>query len=490
MKKQEQIKLTYLLHLVCLLTGSAIYSQKASDVLEDGISMNNSQIIIFNKAEKKDMDDKTIEYEILDGKIGIVKDSAIFLVKGELVKTFMTPLNPLDYSYEGKSEQKPDQIDVAVADALKSLITYVGNYTGVSAEILTSGNRPQIENCQSKFTALNTEFGAIKKMLETDYKAEIATTFQKLKDLDFVDKDITKAGIDTAQGEITAYSRHYSNIDDRIKDFKNNISAFNCGAAEHDFLIQGLFNEKVKDLELVKAEQFKRVGNLEIAFNEVNKVYQLASRPKKCGDWCLPINPDTKLDKGKITVNTFTIKKSGFRLSTVNDKKMVANEIIVEESKDVVQKVFLFRKFRRFVPEVSAGIAYTNLNFPKYSAVTDDTTGELKVAEIGNDNIKRLNITAMLNYNYFVADSDIHPFIQLGAGINTDFPTLFIGSGLRFNAFNGGRLAISCGFAGSWIKSLKSLKVGDVVEESADVEKDIEYEFAKPKLYYGIQYNF
>ncbi|MGK4568490.1 hypothetical protein [Flavobacterium sp. 3HN19-14] len=142
---------------------------------------------------------------------------------------------------------------------------------------------------------------------------------------------------------------------------------------------------------------------------------------------------------------------------------MSADEIIAEDGASKLEKVVRFRKFRRFIPEVSAGVAYTNLDFPKYDAVTDDATGDLKVSKIGNDNVKRLNLTVMINYNYFIENSDIHPFVQLGAGINTDFPTLLLGAGLRFNAFNGGRFALSCGFAGSWIKSLKSLKVGDIV---------------------------
>lgn len=477
---------------------SSVKGQKAKDVLEDAINMKESQHILFTKSDVKNVTDKGVEYQILGtSKIGVLKDSIVFLVKGELVKTYITPLNPLDYSFESKNELKPDQIDASAANALKDIVTYVKKYQagkGQTFKARYEGNSfetIEIVNikCDSTFEVLNNLVVKIKGSLENDYKIEISKAFQSLKGLDFKNKDNTKVGIDNAKIASDKYKKHYVAIDTEISNLKKEVLTYNCGDNKDVFIIKNLFNQIIKDLTSVKKEQYKRVENLELAVTSVNKTYLDATANAKC-DWCIEIKPNATLEKGKIASYTFTINKSGYRLTNTNDKGQDIDEITSEESKEISKKVFYFRKFRRFVPEVSSGIAYTNLDFPKFGAVTDEATNELKVAKIGEDNIKRINITAMINYNYYVDNSDIHPFIQLGAGINTDFPTLFLGTGLRFNAFDGGRFAISVGFAGSWIKTLDNLKIGDVVKDDSDVEKDIIYEFAKPKLYYGIQYNF
>lgn len=490
-----KLKLLYI--LTSVLFTISVQGQKAKDVLEDAISMKNSQSILFKKADVNDKTDAVIEYEILEtGKIGILKDSLIFLVKGELVKTYVKPLNPLDYSFESNNELKLDKIDAEAADALQNIVTYVSNYS--KSEVSNSDNKKgflaitindPMTNCKSEFDKLNKLLIDIKKKLSFDKKDTITTAFSTLKKLNFIKAETVKEEIYKVKEEINSLDKYYAEVDNEIKTLKNEIIGFDCSKKDYVFLIQNAFNQHIKDLISVKKEQYKRVENLKLAFDAVEKMYDAATSNQDC-EWCIEIKPNATLEKGKIATYTFTLKKSGYRLATSSDKESSVDEIIAEESNSVSKKVFHFRKFRRFVPEVSTGIAYTNLDYPKYGAVTDEATGELKVSKIGEDNIKRINITAMLNYNYYIDHSDIHPFIQLGAGINTDFPTLLLGTGLRFNAFNGGRFAVSVGFAGSWIKSLDTLAIDDVVQNVSDVDKDIHYEFAKPKLYYGIQFNF
>lgn len=475
----------------------SVQGQKAKDVLEDAIGMKNSQSILIKKADVNNKTDGVLEYEILEtGKIGILKDSLIFLVKGELVRIYIKPLNPLDYTFESKNELKTDIIDTEAADALRNIISYssgiikdLNTTNGQLKGLFAENTKPSIMECSTEFDSLNKRLIEIKKKLSYDKKDTIATAFSTLKKLNFINPETVKDNLDKVKEDIKMLDRYYSLIDNKINKLKEEIIGLDCNEKDYLFLIQNAFNQHIKDLNSVKKEQYKRVENLKIAFDAVEKVYDAASSNQVC-DWCIEIKPNATLEKSKIASYTTELKRSGYRLATSSDKKSSINEIIAEESNSITKRVFHFRKFKRFIPEVSSGIAYTNLDFPKYGAVTDEVTGELKVAKIGEDNIKRINITAMLNYNYYVDYSDIHPFIQLGAGINTDFPTLLLGTGLRFNAFNGGRFAVSIGFAGSWIKSLDTLKIGDIVQDDSDVEKDIHYEFAKPKLYYGIQFNF
>ncbi len=159
-------------------------------------------------------------------------------------------------------------------------------------------------------------------------------------------------------------------------------------------------------------------------------------------------------------------------------------------TKEEVSKIIGVRRFQRFVPEVSVGIAYTDLSFPKYSTNTD-ASGKDIVAEAGEEKINKLNFTTMINFNWFMTNSPIHPFWQIGIGVNADFPTLLTGIGARLNVTGAKRLALAVGFATTWIKTLDQLKLGDVVSGPADVEKDTKFKFnKKPKPYFGIQYNF
>jgi len=487
-----KLKLLYI--LTSILFTISVQGQKAKDVIENAIGMNSSQSILFKKADVTNKTDAVMEYEILQtGKIGILKDSLIFLVKGELVKTYIKPLNPLDYSFESKNELNPDKIDAEAADALKNIVTYVSDISKIKDSDLKGFWANKIitpsKNCDKEFDDLNKLLVDIKKELKYDKKDTIAAAFSVLKKLNFIKPETVKGGIDKVKEEINFLDKHYVAVDNDIKKLKDEIIGLKCSENDYLFLLQNAFQQHIKDLVAVKKEQYKRVENLKLAFDAVEKVYETATSNKDC-EWCIEIKPNATLEKGKIASYTFALKKSGYRLATSSDKESSVDEIIAEESNSISKKVFYFRKFKRFVPEVSSGIAYTNLDFPKYGAVTDEATGELKVAKIGEDNIKRINITAMLNYNYYIDHSDVHPFIQVGAGINTDFPTLLLGTGLRFSAFNGGRFAVSVGFAGSWIKSLDTLAIDDVVQDVSDVDKDIHYEFAKPKLYYGMQFNF
>jgi hypothetical protein len=94
----------------------------------------------------------------------------------------------------------------------------------------------------------------------------------------------------------------------------------------------------------------------------------------------------------------------------------------------------------------------------------------------------------MINWNIYLPDWDLLPFIQLGTGVNAAYPTIFLGGGFRFKISNN-QFAISYGLAGSWTKSLSTLKIGDKVTGTAQLEKDIIYDFKK-SAYFGIQYNF
>lgn len=185
--------------------------------------------------------------------------------------------------------------------------------------------------------------------------------------------------------------------------------------------------------------------------------------------------------EGKISIYTVTIKESGYMLS---DSK----EIVSIESKEVNKKSLRVRKFQRIVPEVSIGTAFTFFKYNTYGT-TSDSSGVLYVASPTENLIRNINITTMINYNYYIHNSPIHPLWQIGLGVNSGIPTLMSGFGLRTKTGQR-RITITGGLAMTWVKELDKLKVGDKISGTDDIDKDLTFQFAKPTGYIGIQYNF
>lgn len=191
---------------------------------------------------------------------------------------------------------------------------------------------------------------------------------------------------------------------------------------------------------------------------------------------------------------TLIIKGSGYKLS---DK----DEIISSETNEIIKRTVMARKFKRFITEVSTGTAFTFFEYPIYGTTSDSSgikTDNQYIASPEKSSVRNLNITTMVNFNYFIPNSNIHPLFQIGIGVNSGMPTLLSGVGLRLTGIGSvskskesHRVAITGGIAMTWIKELDKLKVGDQVSGTADIENDLKYQFSwPPRLYIGLQYSF
>lgn len=198
--------------------------------------------------------------------------------------------------------------------------------------------------------------------------------------------------------------------------------------------------------------------------------------------WCIKLD-EVPSKEGKISVYTISIKENGYELS---DKL----EIVSIESKDILKRTFRVRKFQRFVPELSVGVAYTFFTYNTYGT-TSDASGQQFVAPPTENSVRNINITTMINLNLYCPNSNIHPLWQIGLGINSEMPTLITGLGVRLNLNSKTRFRITGGLAMTWIKDLETLKVGSKISGTSDIDKDLKYK-TSPLLspYVGLQYNF
>ncbi|XZF14082.1 hypothetical protein ACTHGU_20070 [Chitinophagaceae bacterium MMS25-I14] len=484
----------YLMFLAVALCSITIASaQKARDVLEDGIVVKENQKIFLS------VTDKALWYACSKTPYNPhpLGDSAIFLPRSTAVNVYMAPLNPLNYSITTGNQLILDPIDEVAAQAYGSIIGMFDNViqfntpagsTKAAAMALPHLARPAPKKgaapppATCNFDNLIALYNTINMALGQDKKADVAKTFSALAALDFKQQAVTVAAIGSAKSDIDAIKKFYSDIDGNIKQLSTDVAAFKCDDNNgYVFIVQNIFNGLIRELKAAKDAQYKRVTNLDKCHALVAKAAMDAAKTDGI-DWCVRLDA-VPAPKGKLSVYTVTVNTDGYVLSA-------DNEIVAATPKQIIKQTIIVRRFQRFVPEVAAGVAYTLLSFPKYGTTTDSLTGKQYVSDAGTDIVKRLNVSVLLNYNYFIPNSLIHPFIQLGVGANADFPTLLAGGGIRFNFIGKGRISLSTGVATSFIKTLDKLKVGDEVTGSADVEKDLKYQLAVPKMYFGIQYNF
>jgi len=478
--------LTSLAILICYQFASA---QKASDVLENGIHLKTGQKLFLqfdNKVLKFDAA-KSLQDPANPPDFTTLEDSTIFLVTKNGLNVYLRPFNPLNYSYNTENKVVIDPINEAAATALGSIIDVLGTVIPTkAAPPAAAGSKSKVIippiKCE-KFKTLQTKVELIQTKLTDSKKAKTVEIFKKLKILDFADEASTKAELVIIKASVTEIENHFKEVAALIEEAKTEVKNYDCDFPE-SFTAKYIFNAILKDLATTMEEQKKRLDNLQTTYNLVEKAQQTASigGGENGLRWCYKLD-EVPSKEGKISICTITIKESGYKLS---DKE----EIVSIESKDALKRTFRVRKFQRFVPEVSIGTAFTFLKYNSYGT-TSDSTGQQFVGSPTENMVRNLNITTMLNFNYYIPNSPIHPLYQLGVGINSGIPTILTGFGLRSNINGIKRLTISGGIAMTWIKELDKLKVGDKISGTDDIDKDYKYSSA-PKFtpYVALQYNF
>jgi len=484
-----------ILIILSLISSTYFYSQKASDVLENGIKAksNDLMIIKYNSASKlleyslsSSFNDATkpINFKPLDNETLILNPS-------NSINVYAFPVNPLNFNFTNKIEFINDPIDAEAAKVQLGIINLftkiqpaqslnIYNYIRAMANNTTVLSETNV--CTKALNNSRDSINEVIELLKNDHKDEIVKIFKNLKGLNFSEKTVTISDLSSIEKELTKIKTSFSTTLEKITKIEDDIKKLECD------LDQDKFNKLVielalKDIKKALNGQYKRYENLYSVFEIVDK----ASKEYASGGgvdglrWCkLLKNVETK--SGKIAILTININESGAELSE-------DNEIIKSTTKEVVTTVIKFRKFQRFIPEISAGTAYTFFKYKEYGTSTNDL-GEQIVSVASENNITNLNVTSMLNLTYYIENTSVHPFWQIGVGANSEIPTLLTGFGLR-SVFGSNRICISGGIAMTWIKELQNLKLGDNVDGTTTIENDLKPTFSwPPKPYIGIQYNF
>jgi hypothetical protein len=162
------------------------------------------------------------------------------------------------------------------------------------------------------------------------------------------------------------------------------------------------------------------------------------------------------------------------------------NGIQVKEGKVISKTDITLSSYKTFVTEFSPSLFFTNMDYQVFGTKVENGLTKV-VVEQGN----KTNTSFAANFNFVYNSAKgkgigINPMFQIGVGITKERPSLLLGGGLRFTR----DVFISFGAMFSWKRDLDKLKLGDTIESSATLEKDLTYNInTKPYFYLGIGYN-
>lgn len=471
-------------------------SQTVSEVIKKGVPLKKNQAIFLTHTGNVFKFTLTSDFARPSVNPNQYHDSTLFLPRSTGVNVYLQPLNPLSFSYDTAVAYLPDQINEEADKAFGSIISFLGKYLNGGNSGLNSGVNPSVDNQIAK-TAKDTcickqceklwrfpeLLKTLKNKFDADPKDKIIAEFRKLKGLPFDNQKETKYEIDADSIEILAFQKHYDSIRSDIANLRSQVESFDC-EREDAWLIKGELADILNDVQNTFNAKLARLGNLKKAHELVLAAYKRGQEQTAIGSpWFNKEPIYVEVDEKKLTYLTIVVNASGFEVKSDD------GEIIGIDKKVISKKVLRFRRFQLFIPEVSAGVALTNLTFPKYGTSKNLTTGIDTVANAGEESFKNVNFSAMINWVLYTG-ADVSPFIQTGIGVKADYPTFFVGGGARFSLYDK-VLSVSGGFASTWIKQLSTLHIGSPVSGTAELEKDLKYEFKWPlKFYVGIQYHF
>lgn len=481
MKKIYHCRTSHLLSMrfiakltVCLLLSSTAYSQTVNDVLEKGNYVKKASDIYFKLdsifyigvLNKKDAG-KPIDYEFN-------ADSVLFLTSDNNTDVFIQPLNPLNFTIGSISKLVPDAISKAESDALKTigeLLADVNKNLFQDPLAGGAGNDPSssIQQCM-----LKVENGLAR---ENNNFKEMNKIFNALKKLDFEQQIFTHNQFNEAVKNMGIINKNLNDIDSMIQLIDADSKIFGQDSDSINIILQRYvyrnYVHSIRDAYNIRKRQFT---NLEKA---KDLVYDAINKADKY-NWHFKLSP-ISVTKAENAVYTVAIDTNAWNM---NDEGV----LVQKSGGKKISRTIIIRKFQLLVPEVSVGTYYTFFKYKVYGTITD-STGQQFVAEPTFNTLKRFNASVMLNYNFYIPNTPIRPLLQFGGGIQSGIPVLMAGGGLRIG--NSNAFSITGGVALTWIRELQTLKVGDRVSGTAELEKDLKYEFSFPlKGYVGIQYNF
>lgn len=182
--------------------------------------------------------------------------------------------------------------------------------------------------------------------------------------------------------------------------------------------------------------------------------------------------PAGEMKDVSIVVQRRIVDSTGGRLTLRND---TADTLLVR-----------IRRKQTFVAELAPGVAFlSSVAYPRFGT---SQAGGQTIVQQGDADVQRTTVIGMLNLLTPQVLGPVVPGIQIGIGSGRDYPLLLGGGVLRF--LSASQFAVSAGVALPWYRELKTLRVGDVVKGTADIDSDIRFRVGTASFYVGLQKGF
>ncbi len=476
--------------LILALFAFSSWSQDAQDVLKGERSASGD--LYFAKDLHHKIHKRSKSFVSLP-------DSTVILVP-RVYTVHLQAYNPLHYTHNVGVQLHLDPIQTSILSSLEILKTnysdenwwgldewYFEDWDDSSSQEDIKTKTIDQDTINQDLLDLVDEIEQIGQNVNKDSSSNCLNLTARLINLNFLDETRTTSDLDEIRTELSMIKAWYTKLSDDLSSFtivyrrkKAEIKKeAKIDFMSRDWLTLNYLSEISKKISISKKEQEKRISNLDKLLKSIKTVMNSWESSIVEGRWFVVIDRKT-INKGDLHLLKVSIK---------HHQMSIDGEKITKDEASEKHKFFRIRKFNRIVTELSAGTIYTFQDYTRFTTAKNILNEEF-VALANPNKLERVDITTMVNFNIYLPNSSILPFIQLGVGLNKAVPLGLLGGGLRFDLGKKKIFAISGGLSITGIKELQDLNVGDVVKDNLEVENDLEYEVSPIKPYFGFQYNF
>lgn len=445
-----------------------------------------------------------------DGAGKISNNDLFSLKKNTECNIFFKWLNPLVYRVAFKDTVYVSPSDIAINDYVKSYLSALGatntssnastkslkstflNFVAadengtVGSSLITEKdafktkdlNLLLIQLLNSKFEdadaqSLNDLVDALHTLEEyhvNNFVDLISADVDKLKDL----KDYTKVLIETetiTKKITTNYENIIKNNEDAQKAIEGmNFTVTNKPIEAYTKVVIKDFLAEVKAKVLLDKELIQKLKDIDKVM-----VQSVSTEKSKDFDGYFQIKSIEFKDNQNLETSFIVSKYE------IDSKKY---EVIKKD--DIVTRKIIFEKYEPVKVSISTGFFYANYTLKGFGV--SQGTSKLTVTE---DDIKSNTAipATFLNFLFDIGSRNFLPILQFGADPTKKRPFILLGGGF---GIPNSRFAITAGPIWTWDAKLDTLTIGEEVNSTTDLEKDIKYTFdMSPKGWYlGLQYNF
>jgi len=394
-------------------------------------------------------------------------------------------LNPLTQAWVVETKATPDVSFAAIKAFLDDLKTLQASLPQAQTE--AQANAQAAKAAPAARGARKEDCGTLNSLIQETYTAlqDPGLTAEKLQE--FVTEAIGHKGVVTAEkdfvGAQQSIQKSIATARRKLGDLRAAYGSLGNDPSKTCSVVSG---QILVDYIEVRSTADQIIAAKEALSQQIGELVKILQPFLDQNVWYGNVLTDYVI---KTVTPSFAEQQSVSVTTKLRTVQLKGGSIVVStDDANVIAGTFVVRKNSFFVAERAAAMIYNNLNYPQYG--TTKTANGDTVVQRTKDH-QPINGALMLNLVMRVGrDSSVaYPFLQFGVSSAKDFPGFLAGLGIRFaDPFN---FSISAGGMITRYKDLDgSLKVGDVVSGTDDINKHLAYKTSPVVLYGAVQLKF